>query len=249
MSEPLHSSPADLEAVGEAATGLAEISRLAAVSWTDFVTASGPEGERWVERYHRDDLRHTRAEITDALYLGRRRRLDEAGALLEGLDQQLSALPDDTHRLVLRRYYLGSWAFLCYMRKDFDGAERASSDAAEAIRVAIDRDRFLVPLAHHCTEFCYQRARIARNQLRWNDMAALLREVHGMLTDQRPYCRLDDGTAIFARDVRRFYEQIPTLGDELRAGLAKIDSSDRLALFHRFVGKLYLQPGLVIAYP
>lgn len=220
-------------------------------SWYHFTALSGPEARRWIGELHSGECRRIQEDVELALLLFRRRQLAEADALLGDVDERLRGFAEaDAKGHVLRRFYLGSLAYGDYVRGDLDAAERASIAAGEEVRRAIELQRFLLPLAHHCHEFLLQRARIARNRRDWAAMRRLVAEVEEMLRGRRPYCVLADGTAIGVREVVAFCAAIPGLGEaELAHIHALTDGRAGLRLFRSFVGRLYALPGMVVPYP
>ena len=57
---------------------------------------------------------------------------------------------------VMSRWYHGALGYYHYCAEDFDEAEDEMDRAFGAVRNALEAIPFLVPLAHHCSDFFIQ---------------------------------------------------------------------------------------------
>ena len=150
---------------------------------------------------------------------------------------------------VLGRHYHGVRAYGFYCVEDFDRAQQELLSAEEAVRGAIELDRYLLPLASDCHEFHLHHARIARNQQQWSEMHEQIALVRAMVTDQVPLCRLRDGSPVSYSTIRVYYASRSPLPEEAqRAARPFLDPELRCRLFEQFVTALYSIPGIVIPY-
>ena len=150
---------------------------------------------------------------------------------------------------VLGRHYHGVRAYGLYCLEDFGRARQELLSAEEAVREAIEIDRYLLPLASDCHEFHLHHARLARNQRRWSEMHEQIALVRGMVTDQVPLCRLRDGSPVSYSTIRVYYHPRSPIPEEAQhVARPFLDTELRCRLFEQFVVGLYSIPGIVIPY-
>lgn len=217
--------------------------------WLHFAERSGEEGEAWAQAYRRYEP--LEGSSIEALALLRGNEIDAGRLALERLRGELLAAADapPSVRHVLDRWYFGVVGYLHYRLEEFAAAEAAMVAAHDAVSAAVGRRRFLLLLANHCHEFSLHRARIARNQRRWREMAAHLEHARGMMADRVPLCHLADGTPIFFATLGDYYRALPLTAAEDDWLSDLLDAGRRLQLFDRFVHRLQAQPGFAIPYP
>jgi hypothetical protein len=218
--------------------------------WLHFVVRSGCEGSRWAEQYRQ--LKGLETLSTQSLLMLRRGDLPGGYALLEQMAEAMrGAGPHELgYRAVVERWYYGVLGYYFYCMNDGEQAERAMVQAHQAVAAAIGAHRFLLPLANHCHEFRLHRARIARNQARWDEMRTHVEHARAMMAGAGPFCELSDGTRVSIHDICDFYAAIPQLTDTERHSLSGLlDDALRLRGFEQFVNAMYRIPGLVIPYP
>lgn len=220
--------------------------------WDHFVAASGEAGRWWAGAYRGAEAAAVRALAREALQLLLRRDVDAGRERLDRLAARLDttewAAP--SVRDVLERWYYGARAYLGYCVADFDLAERDLAAAERALVRAIDRDRFLLPVAQECPDFPHQRIRIARNRRRWEEMRRQIGIERDMMADRLPLCVLGDGQRVHYATIAELYRSLPGLDEDERAfARAFLDPELRLAAFERNARSLYALSGLVIPYP
>jgi hypothetical protein len=218
--------------------------------WGHFVERSGSEGRQWMEAYRRPEYREPARWAHQVVLLLRERRFREGTELLSRLEALLPALEGSPSLFaVMGRWYHGALAYYQYCLDDFQAAEVSLLRAAHAVRLAIQLEPFLVPLANHCHEFRLHQARIARNQRRWPAMREHVGAVRAMMRDREPLCTLEDGTPIFFATLGTFYDSIPDLNEGEKAVVAaQLDESTRLRHLESFLHGLYTISGFVIPY-
>jgi hypothetical protein len=219
--------------------------------WRYFVALSGAPAAVWIEGYRQPDVAALVEDLERALSLLRRRQYAHASQLLAAVPSRMDALRDVCPSMlhVLGRHYHGVQAYGCYCVEDFDRARQELLLAEEAVRGAIEIDRYLLPLASDCHEFHLHHARLARNQRKWSEMREQIALVRGMVTDQVPLCRLRDGSPVRYSTIRVYYDpRTPIPEDAQRAARPFLDTELRCRLFEQFVTELYSIPGMVIPY-
>lgn len=217
--------------------------------WDYLVSRSGDEARDWLLAYERPEHAAIARGADRALALCLQRRFEPARALLDEAAARRDALQGSRASIVhvLERWIHGVSAYHDYCVEDYAPAQRQLDLAAEAIRAAVDQDRFLVPLAHHCHEFHLHHARIARNLRRWNEMQREIAVVRSMMDNSAPLCVLGDGTRVDYALLARHCSSLPEMPPEALASLYVFaDQAVRSQLHDRFVLALYLLPGVVI---
>jgi len=217
--------------------------------WDYLVSRSGDEGRAWTLEYARPEHVAVAKGADEALALCLQRRFESARALLEDTGARLAALHGARASIVhvLERWYHGVSAYHAYCIEDYELAQQGLVLAAEAIRAAVDQDRFLAPLAHHCHEFHLHHTRIARNRRRWPEMREHLGIVRAMLENSAPLCVLGDGTRVDYVMLARHCAALPEIPAEAQASVSFFSDQAARSRFHeRFLLALYLLPGIVI---
>jgi hypothetical protein len=114
----------------------------------------------------------------------------------------------------------------------------------------LELDRFLLPLAIHCTDFIIQRARLARREGKWLEVKQHLVTLERIAAGELPYCTLCTGEPIRLADLETFFATLP-LGEEQR-GRARLylrgdlSATERTA---RISERIFALPDMVIPYP
>jgi hypothetical protein len=218
--------------------------------WLSLVRRSGAEGRAWADAYRRWEP--VAALNPVCLRLLHARRWEEGAEALArfraAVDRAVDA--DPATRAVLERWYQAVYGYALYCRDDHAGAERAMVRAGDEVARAVGELGALLPLVHHCHEFRLHRARIARNQRRWDEMWAHVDEVRAMFEGRAPYCLLPDGRAVGLAEVKAYHRALGGLDAAERAAVdALLDDRARMDSFDRFVHVLCRIPGFVIPYP
>jgi hypothetical protein len=215
-----------------------------------FVALAGGEARRWAEEYQATGGLDLEGMASGALALLRQGRQEEALALLRQVEAGLRKGHRSTAiRDLLERWHASVVAYLHYRNGDYDAASRCLGDAEQAIRRVVESAPFLVPFAHHLTDFRFQRARIARNLRRWREMREHLDQVQGMLADRQPFCVLRCGRPIGFSAIRAFYESLPLTPDDRETLRTLLDDDIRIPSFARTVVRFHAALGGVIPYP
>src|SRR5215216_2176947 len=137
-----------------------------------FLEACGNEGKLWRDEFESGENSRLWSDLWKVLRLFRTHRLREGRELLTSVEVQLckgvSGSPSIVH--LLWRYVFSAKAYLQYLSDDFESAKTSLERASEEIRIILELDRFLLPLAIHCTDFIIQQARIARRERNWMEV-------------------------------------------------------------------------------
>ncbi len=217
-----------------------------------FVALSGPRGYRWVEEYHAAGADRLGEEASRALILLRQGAHDAARERLAAIEEALEGylrgeVPAVRH--VVERWYASVLAYRHYREGDFDSALCALDRAEAAVRAAIELELSLLPFAHHCTDFRFQRARVARNRRRWREMAGHLEVSRDMAAGRAPICVLGDGRAITISALQAFYAALPLAAEDREALAGLLDDEVRIGTVERAIIRFCATIGGVIPYP
>jgi hypothetical protein len=214
-----------------------------------FVSLSGPEGKRWVDSYR--PLKYLEGWKDQALASLRIGKLETGGQYLTMIEEWLQNNPQIPVSIlrVQQRWYYGALAYYHYCTEELDQAESEMDLGFEAVRAAVEEARFLIPLAHHCSDFSTQKARIARRRRRWGEMRRWIGVSRQMIQGLEPYCVLKDGTEITVATVKEFYCSLPLTPAEKEYLSYYLEDETRLGHFERSVYSLYTPVGWVIPYP
>jgi hypothetical protein len=219
------------------------------LGWLDFVDLSGDEGRQWAALYRRH---YSPVDLsTRALSLMRSGQLEAAYAVLDQFAAALEAMETAPPSIVsvMARFYHGAAAYYFYCIEDWARAYEAIDQANDAVVEAISREPFLILLAAHFPEFCLHRAKIARNQRRWDLMFECLDTGTKMITNAAPLCRTRAGCDIFGADMREFFTGLGPLPPHVEAQIQEmIDTASVERLFDRFVRQIVKLPGFAIPY-
>lgn len=220
-------------------------------NWAYFVALHGEEGLRWVEELCRPEHMEMMAGMNESLRLLRTRQIERGREVLENVKGSLDTLaptaPGVDH--ALGRWYYGALAYYHYCQEDFESADQALDEAHNEVCRTLERRPFLLPFATHCHDFGVQRIRIVRNRRRWPEMWRHVAIAREMVTGERPFCTLGDGTPVDLVAIQAFYRSIPGLTPEEQGPLRSLfDDSFRLRLFEVVLAKIFAMPGFVIPY-
>lgn len=217
-----------------------------------FISLTGEPGRQWIADFKATELLQLTKWSEQAVALLRRRQSEAALDLFSRIERGLPAVNGvpPAGRQLFDRFYYGARAYLSYCREDWEGAHGDLQRAHDAVAASVSRVGFLLPLAQHAAELRLQRARISRNQNRWEEMRQHVQAVRGMMEDRAPLCELADGTPVFFSTLAEFYNAIPSLLDAERESLRNmLEPRQRLANFEMYVRWLYALPGFTILYP
>ena len=219
--------------------------------WVRFVALCGAEGRSWAEDYRRGMPAMQLCQ--DAVAAAQRRRSEEARTLLERAWEDLRTLRgflDPSVCSVVERWYYGARGFYLYAREAFDEADCTMARAQGTVAEAIERKRWLVPLALDCYELELHRARIARERQHWARMREHAEKAWRMRDGRLPFCSLRDGTSLGLAELQRFYRSVPEAPPEDQAAVEPImdDHQSRLNA-ERATWYVFRLPGFVIQYP
>lgn len=221
--------------------------------WPHFVRRSGGEARQWVDGHYAPRVALSDLSM-EALVLMRTDRVDEGRACLDRLRDARERLAaegvDPALACVVDRWYHAAMGYYFYRVEAWDEADRSMARARDAVAGAVERHRFLLPMAYDCYGFSLHRAQVARNGQRWDAMWAHLDEVRGMMEGRLPFCTLADGTPVAIADIQAFYRALPALDDAEREAVGDVlDDGARLTgIQERFRSVLRI-PGTVIPYP
>lgn len=219
--------------------------------WDGLVASTGATGERWRQRY-RSKGGDLGGWIRQSMALMHRREMSEAKDLLDHTAARRAQLrkqePGIYH--VLGRFYYGSLAYFQYRTGELDGVDRSMSAVADEIRSAIESEPFLLPFAALATDVPLKRARLAREERRWDEAEAQLQIFCDMKLDRHPLCVLADGTQVYHRTIAELLECIPDLEEQHLPALRYLqDIALRRDQLARTIEGFYTPRGLFIAHP
>lgn len=216
------------------------------------INLTGEPGRIWVEGFRSTELMKLTKSGERAVTLLRRRRIEEAAELFVDIDRRLLAGYESpcAGRQVFERFYYGARAYYFYLLEDYSAADEDLQRAEEAVAAAVAMFRPLLPLAQHTAELRLQRARVARNRNRWDQMTAHVGAVRAMAEDRLPLCTLPTGEPVFFSTLAAYFDAIPTLTAADRELLGSIlDAGRRRENAETDIRWLYTLPGTVILYP
>ena len=203
-----------------------------------FIALSGRQAACWVEEYHATGADVLGQRASHALILLREEKEVQGAQALASVE---AALAGDLRggnpavRCIVERWYSSVLAYLHYCKGDFDAALDALDRADGAVRQAIGLEPFLLPFAHHCTDFRFQRARIARNRRRWQAMREQLEISREIAAGRQPMCVLADGVAISFVTLRDFYGSLPLTVEARESLRGLLDDEARIAVVERAI--------------
>ncbi len=221
-------------------------------SWEFLVARSGKEGAEWVAGYFDAGCDELRFRMWEAVSLLRSHRLEAAREKLAAAQEQVQGL-DTGHpdrRAVLRRFFLSANAYYRYLNADYTGATEDTNGAQEAVEAAIRLQPLLLPLAHHCIEFQFLHARIARAQRRWSELRHHVEQILGLANDRFPLCRYGDDEPLYLSTLYRYVLALPLLTAGERERLEQLVARQTFReTWNPLVLQIYAVPGMVIPYP
>jgi hypothetical protein len=194
-----------------------------ALRWYYYIHLCGDEGREWVREYERVKGWDMGFRLDRVMWLCRRRRADEAQALLTGCLTDLRAAEGTATPSVvsvMRRWYLSSEAYYFYFCRDLGRARRLLEESEAAIRTAIAQSRFLVGVATGCVEFAVHYARLARDQRQWGEMRHWIATARAMYRNEAPLCSLADGSQIFLHTIYGLISSLTPTNEKERESLA-----------------------------
>lgn len=220
--------------------------------WLHFIAASGGQASHWVDEYRSPGCAKFIRLTNRTLALLRRRQIEPAHELLASLDNDRRTLESSSPSLrhALQRLHYSALAYYFYCIEESANAEEALELAHESVRAAIQQHGFLLPFANHCYDFCLQRARIVRNDRRWQSMERYIEQGRAMLENRLPLCVMDDGTPIYVHTIDAFYRSIAAFTAAEKAALEElVNEHRRRRIYESLVDSTYALPWVVIPYP
>lgn len=218
----------------------------------DFVACSGSSAESWVVEYRRSGASDVEERSTRALKDLRKGSFEKGAQRLDEIERQISALADapvdPAIVSVAQRWFHSVQAFRMYLCKHYEVAEQHLVRAEDAIRSAIGRCDFLQPFAHHCIDFTFQKARLARQTQTWLEMRSHLATARSMNLGQEPLCVLPDGREISIVHLRQFYHSLPLSHESLHSLRSLLDSELCLFMTERSIRRFYARLGPTVVY-
>jgi|GEM_PF-3975175 len=217
-----------------------------------FLEACGDKGRRWCAEIEDGENSRLRADLSQALRLFRTHRLHEGWALLASVEFRLrgkaASSPSIGH--FLWRYLFSAKAYLQYLSDDLEAARASLLQAADEIRIILELDHFLLPLAIHCTDFITQQARIARREGNWTEVKRCIKALEQIATGEAPYCVLRTGEPVRLADLETFFANLPLVAEQReRAHLflhGTLPATERTV---RIAERIFTLPDMVIPYP
>lgn len=216
-----------------------------------YVALTGRAGTDWVSAYRSHQAMDLTRLSEASVQLMRRGRLDEAESKLRRVAEHRQAVADGSpvHGAVLDRFYLGAQAYLVYSRGDLETADVLITRSSSAIERSIQLCPFLFPFAHQCVELRLQRARIARNRQRWNEMSDHADACQGMAEGTAPLCFLADGSRLDYDEMARLYRNDCGVDPEDPALQGMLDPDHRRRVLYETLRFIYAFNETVIRYP
>ncbi len=218
----------------------------------DVLSLCSEEAAEWLREFRETESYGLATNVFRAMVLFRQHKVEEAGALLDGVRDGLAAQRARFPSIVclLRRWLLSARAYQRYLDDDLEAARRALAEARDEIRTAIEMHPFLIPVATHCIDFEIQLARLARRENRWLEVKRHLDLVRKIYADERPFCVLTSGRPIRISDLRAFYRSLP-LDDKQQQDLRSALDPDypHWEWIDRLEENVFTLPDLVIPYP
>jgi hypothetical protein len=217
--------------------------------WLYFASVSGERGRLWAAEFRQTEPMEIVATAGRALPLFHRREFEKGRRLLEeaetGLRSLGSARPSIVH--AVESIYFPLLAYYHYCLGEFAPAGQDLDGADRAVAAAIGLEPFLLPLAFRCSEFELHRARIARNQRRWEEMHLHIGRTLEMIHGDRPFCVLPGGGQVLLSEVQAFFRGLPPGKPEMEVFARQLtDDKTRYRLFDLFILGIYAVPGFVI---
>lgn len=220
--------------------------------WLYFAAISGARGRTWAEEFRRPECFGVLTTAGRALPLLHRRDFDGGRRLLEEAESGLRALRGarPSFLFVLESIYHPLLAYYHYCLGDLAPARQDLDRGEAGVAAAIELEPFLLPLAFRCAEFALHRARLCRNQRRWDEMRRHIDQALAMIGGNRAFCTLPGGGEVTLPQVQSFFRGLPPIDPEMeRFSRQLTDDRTRHHLFDLFVLGIYAIPGLVISYP
>lgn len=179
--------------------------------WLKLIGETGDEGKDFVVRYRRsmgpiaNHLRRALGSLRGRKVEEGKHHVDSAYAMWQSLEDQ----PDLYH--LVGRFYCGSRSYYDFIIGDMDAATARLDQAAVEIRQALSLGSYLFPFAPICADVPLKKARLARDQKRWDEMRSHLELLLEVWMDRKPLIRLNDGTQVTHASAA---EVVPHLSDE-----------------------------------
>lgn len=220
----------------------------------DYLSHCGSEARRW--RRSLETTAGVQAQLTNAFRCLLGYDLEQARKDLSMVDNELQKLENEVLEFpsvvhLLRRQYWSETAFLRYLEGQLEAAGVCVDLAEKEMRMVLELDQFLLPLAFNFIDFLLQRARLARRANRHQDAMRFLEHLEDIFADRQPICTLCSGREIHVSDVREFFDTIVGLSqEERREAYQHLEGREPLSVrMARFEESIFHLPGFVIPYP
>ena len=148
------------------------------------------------------------------------------------------------------RWYHTVFAYYLYCRGKFELASREMDRAEDTVKNAVAESPFLLPTLSICEESLIQRARIDRQQKKWESMKSHLQKAEKMSRNQLPLTSIH-GRPIMQADITEYFLQLDDLTMQERDCSCVRSAADpvyRRQLTSMVLASVYLVPGFVNPY-
>jgi hypothetical protein len=240
---------------GDGELEILEFSPTEARGWLRILPFAGAEARAWAENFRSAGGEGALEALDLALKSMRERRLEEGQERLEACASRhlaaLAALPGSL-AATLDGWYYSAEAYLHYCRNQPEEVFASFERQSRALLAAIEEAPFLVILASRFCDLALQKALVARNLHRWEEVERQIAEGREMLDNRRPLCTLGRGEIYYSH----LEEALARLLREQEAQQAarKIDLSKvvdprwRHAKFKAIVAETYALPWMLVPY-
>jgi hypothetical protein len=148
------------------------------------------------------------------------------------------------------RWYHSVLAYYFYCRGQFLRASAEMDRAEDTVKKAVALSQFLLPMLSICEESLIQKARIDRQQNKWDSMKRHLCKAEQMSRNQLPLCYIHERPVMEA-DITDYFLQLDSLSEQERDCSyirSAVDPVYRQQLSNTVLASIYLVPGFVIPY-
>ncbi len=221
-----------------------------ALIWYHFVPGASAEGSRWYRQFcdsGAEDISYRLDVVVDLL---RKARIAEGSEQLAACRRDREALGnavDEATHEILEEALQGAEGYLLYLRGDYAAARRALEQAEAAVARALEKAPFLLSFTQKCKQLCLNKARVARNERRWDEMFRLIGAATAMVAGREPLCILARGP-VYVDEVYRWLETVaPTDALEEEALRSLANRERNIAAFEHLALDAAMVPNVAIA--